>query len=281
MAKKYEDESVYDGNDYDEEESQGCSTLLVVIVSLLFVAVFGGALVGGVLSGDASNGFFFTIIAASIFAVISGIFAGIRYCCHSSKNTDIPEIKEDKGTFISDEEEGEVVKQKPRKRSKAPRIREVDPATGVSDVSVLSPNTYDVNYDVESVMTDSDATGITSFAGRILLNKSRQRKPGFDFTSVIRGEQSRGRADPPEETAVTAKTQTRQLGPRDPSAARVAMNGGIQPIEEEPKDVRPGYTHTPSTQTQVKIIDLDEETTCVSFQLHFVECFLDFAVSRF
>mmetsp|Transcript_435 Transcript_435/g.647 ORF Transcript_435/g.647 Transcript_435/m.647 type:complete len:506 (-) Transcript_435:138-1655(-) len=262
MAQKYDDDSIYDNNGYSDEESKGCSTLLVVIVSLLLVAVFGGALVGGVLSEDASNGFYFTMIAGSSIVVLAGIVIAIRYFCQRKKDAVSLDIKEDKGTFNSDEEEGEFVQKKPRKRSKGPKIRELDPAVGVSEVSVLSPNTYDVNYDVESVMTDSDATGITSFAGRILLNKSRQRKVGFDFTSVIPGEQSRGRADPPEASespAVTAFNQSRQMGPRDPSAARVTMNGGIQPIQEEPQDMRPGAVHTPWTQTQLKVIDVDEE----------------------
>lgn len=283
MAKKHKDESV-DDNGYDDGETQSCSTLLVVIISLIVVAVFGGALVGGVMSGDASNGFFFTIIAASAIGVLCAIVSAIRYCCsQSKKNTeDFPAINKEKGdTFNSDEEEGEVVKQKQklklkqksRKRTKGPQVSLIDPAAvGVSDVSVLSPNTYDVN-DSESVMTDTDATGITSFAGRILLNKSRQRKPGFDFTSVVPGEQSRGRADPPEanvDPAIFAITKSRQMGPRDPSANRVTKKGAIQQIAKEPKDVRSGHIHTPSTQTQLKVIDVDEETTAeVSTQLGF------------
>ena len=46
-------------------DSSRVTTLVIVIVSLLFVAIFAGALVGGVVSGDPTNGFFITIIAAS------------------------------------------------------------------------------------------------------------------------------------------------------------------------------------------------------------------------
>ncbi|CAJ1957152.1 unnamed protein product [Cylindrotheca closterium] len=261
MVKEYDE----DDNGYGDDDSKGSSTLLVVIVSLLFVAVFGGALVGGVLSGDANNGFYFTMIAASSIVVLAGLVFAIRYCCcQRGKDADSLDIKEGKGTFNSDEEEGEFVhKKKPRRQSKkGPKIRVLDPGAGVSDVSVLSPGTY--NYDVESVMTDGDATGITSFAGRILLNKSRQKTVGFDFRSVIPGEQSRGRSDPPEafeSAAVTAYNQARQLGPKDPSAARINMNGGIQPVQEEPTNVRFGAIHTPSTQRQLKVIDVDEEAS--------------------
>lgn len=253
MAQKYDDNSVYDDNGYSDDESKGCNTLVVVIVSLLFVAVIGGALVGGVLSGDASSGFFFTMIAASSIVVLAGILLGIRYLCQRNKEADSLDIKQDKGTFTSNEEEGEFVQKKQRRRYRGPKIRVLDPAVGVSDVSVLSPNTYDVNYDVESVMTDGDATGITSFAGRILLNKSRQRKVGFDFSSVLPGEQSRGRADPPEAFASPA------VGPRDPSATRVTFKGTVQPVQEEPQNTGFGAVHTPLTQTQLKVIDVDED----------------------
>jgi len=241
------DNSIDDDNRRDNEP-QSYNTLLVVIVSLLFVAVFGGALVGGVMEGDASNGFFFTIIAASSIVAIVGAFFALRYCCQGSKKANFLDIKEDKGTFNSDEEEGDFVVRKGGKKFKIPKIKEVDPAVGISDVSVLSPNTYG-DYDVESVMTDGDQTGITSFAGRILLNKSRQRKPGFDFTSVMSGEQLRSRADPPEAfestPTVAFAEQTRQMGPRDPSAARIKMNRG----------------NTPSSKTrrQHKVIDVDDE----------------------
>jgi hypothetical protein len=211
-----------------EEENQSC-TLIVVIMSLLFVAVFGGALVGGVVSGDPSNGFFVTIIAVSIAAIVIAAIASLRCWCKRRRGSD-GYIKDSKGTFSSDEDEKDIKRRKERKSSKnATNIKEVD-AVRSSDVSALSPNTHDVG----SCMTDG-ASGITSFAGRILLNKSRQRRSGFDFSSVVSGQPTRGRADPPDASEEVSSTShgTKQMGPKDPSAARISINGGVETIVEE------------------------------------------------
>lgn len=62
-----------------EDASNGVSA--VITVALLVVAVFGGALVGGVVSGDPSNGFYLTIIVASSVAICIAIVISSRYYC--------------------------------------------------------------------------------------------------------------------------------------------------------------------------------------------------------
>eukprot|EP00533_Pseudo-nitzschia_delicatissima_P004794 CAMPEP_0116110772 /NCGR_PEP_ID=MMETSP0327-20121206/18101_1 /TAXON_ID=44447 /ORGANISM="Pseudo-nitzschia delicatissima, Strain B596" /LENGTH=73 /DNA_ID=CAMNT_0003603981 /DNA_START=75 /DNA_END=292 /DNA_ORIENTATION=+ len=49
-------------------EGSNTASLFIVVLSLLFVAIFGYALIGGVISGDPTNGFFITIIVASTLA---------------------------------------------------------------------------------------------------------------------------------------------------------------------------------------------------------------------
>jgi hypothetical protein len=243
-----------------EEENQSC-TLIVVIMSLLFVAVFGGALVGGVVSGDPSNGFFVTIIAVSSAAIIIAAVASLRCWCKRRRGAD-GYIKDSKGTFSSDDDEKDIKHRKERKSSKnAPNIKEVN-AMRRSDVSALSPNTQDVG----SCMTEGES-GITSFAGRILLNRSRQRRSGFDFSSVVSGQPTRGRADPPDASEEVSSTShgTKEMGPKDPSAARISMNGGIETIEEEDDDDVEVGLNTPSStyarkQKGTARYEVDEES---------------------
>lgn len=223
-----------DNSSIGYDENQNC-TLVVVVISLLFVAVFGGALVGGVLSGDPSNGFFVTIIVASCVVIGIAAIASIRYCLMNRKE-EAEYIKESKGTFNSDNDEENAKKEK--KAAKRPlvstppsrRITEVNAMHDIpGDVSALSPNTYDV----DSVVTDGKS-GITSFAGRIIQNKSRQRKAGFDFSDIVSGQPSRGREDPPEASDVSAASETtKKMGPKDPSASRISLNGNVEPIVEE------------------------------------------------
>lgn len=240
-----------------EEENQNC-TLIVVIVSLLLVAVFGGALVGGVVSGDPSNGFFVTIISVSSVSILIALAVSLRCWCKSRRGSD-GYLKDSKGTFSSDDDEHDMKHKKEMRSGKsAPAIKEVD-AVRRSDVSALSPNTHDV----ESCMTDGES-GITSFAGRILLNKSRQRR-GFDFSSVVSGQPTRGRADPPESAEQQSSTfsETKQLGPKDPSAVRFAIDGGIETIAEEDDVVDVGLNTPSSTyarkQKGSSRYDIDEE----------------------
>jgi hypothetical protein len=225
-----------------EEENQSW-TLIVAITSLLCVAVFGGALVGGVVSGDPSNGFFVTIIAVSSAAIVIAAVAFLRCWCKGRRGAD-GFIKDSKGTFSSDDDEKDIKHRKERKSKNATNIKEID-AVRNSDVSVLSPNTHDVG----SCMTDGES-GITSFAGRILLNKSRQRRSGFDFSSVASGQPTRGRVDPPDASEEVSSTLhgTKQMGPKDPSAARISNNGGIETIEEEDDDDVEVGLNTPSSK---------------------------------
>eukprot|EP00980_Cylindrotheca_fusiformis_P011191 scaffold2563_cov124-Cylindrotheca_fusiformis.AAC.22 len=211
----------------EEDENQNC-TLIVVIVSLLLVAVLAGALVGGVVSGDPSNGFFVTIIASSSVIIIFAAVLSIRGWCKSRRGSD-GYLNEAKGTFSCDEDEDDINRRKEMKSyGRDPSIKEFDAVRG-GDVSVLSPNTHDV----ESCMNDGES-GITSFAGRILLNKSRQRR-GFDFANVVTNQQARGREDPPDASERVPAIVPKKWEPlqRDPSAVRFTVKERISTIEED------------------------------------------------
>ena len=54
-------------------------SLLTVVLSLVFVIIFGCALIGGLVSGDPTNGFFITIIVASALAIAVAVGVAIRY----------------------------------------------------------------------------------------------------------------------------------------------------------------------------------------------------------
>jgi len=76
----------------------------IVVVSLLFVAIFGGALIGGIASGDPNNGFFITsIIVASVLAISVALGVSIRYyLINRAKDDDEYLPKDDiRGTFSS------------------------------------------------------------------------------------------------------------------------------------------------------------------------------------
>ena len=202
--------------------------LTIVIVSFLFVAVFTGALVGGVSTEDPTNGFYMTIIVSSCMAIGAATIFFIRYWW-KNRFSQI-ELKEPK-TYSGDEDdeekgdtnaEGDYPDRLIPNTPPGQLINEVKTGGSVTgEVSAISPCTgLDTGYEVESI---SDESGYTSFVGRIIRNRSRQKKSRFYFSSTA-SMNKRGQ-DPPE--------AEKKVGPQDPAATVIDVDGHIKSIDEE------------------------------------------------
>lgn len=231
---------------HQETEQKGNSTFWVVIVSLLFVAVFAGALVGGVLSGDPSSGFFITIIAASGVAIGVAATVSLRYYCQPSYDDAHPHgINKEyggediRGTFpseddyVEDEEVAYYSRQAPgRHIAHTPvdaRIKEVKaPRMAPGDVSAMSPHSYDVESYAQSEFTRSEYQG-NGYRLRIKPSQEQvERRGPFDFSSVASSRQEPVREDPPEEATGGCVPMCGMIGPpKDPSAAFATADGHL------------------------------------------------------
>lgn len=163
---------------------QGFSaSFVVILISLLFVAIFGGALVGGITTGgNPSDAFFFTIIGASSFAIAVAAFASIRYYITSKKDEEarlraqghLPMKESERldiqGTFTRSEDEEEEhnkrLHQNKRRHSQAPNQRpprpeqpqqQQRPAPVQQEAPVVPPPRFPVRTPVESRIQEIDA----------------------------------------------------------------------------------------------------------------------------
>jgi hypothetical protein len=256
----------------EEDDQSRSTTLFIVILSLLFVAVFGGALVGGVVSGDPTNGFFITIIAASAVAISVALLVSLRYYCKNrSSNTeeDGRFNKDLRATFSNSDEEnlhGEMKYYEGRRgqyhhhHGRTPvqaRIKEIQATSVVGEMSALSPH----SYDVESLSTRRD-----------LIREKNQipRKGLFDFASVASAKQSPSvqqvREDPPEGAgpATYHAAWIVRGHSQDPAAPKVTADGEIVSDEEEEAgiDSEADESHSISSrQSGRSRYDVDEEET--------------------
>jgi hypothetical protein len=204
----------------------------IVVVSLLFVVIFGGALIGGIVSGDPNNGFFVTsIIIASVLAISVALGVSIRYyLINRAKDDDEYLSKDDmRGTFSNSDEgkhqEEDSFNRRPDhghfQTQPQPnhylththvesRIKEIQTKSGFGEMSVLSPQTYDE----ESLTTIG------------------QGRRGFNFSSITaskRESKVNMREDPPEgagSSTFQAAWNTRGHS-QDPSAPKFSTDGEI------------------------------------------------------
>jgi len=220
-----------------EEERSKNSSLLIVIVSLLFAGIFGGALIGGVVSGDPTNSFFITIIVASCLAIAMALGVSIRYYLIKYE-TDEAEFlsKEDIARTFSNSDEGnyqdsgeDIDKLQGESRDNYysaqmhvnSEIKEIQAKSVYGEMSALSPQTYD-----EESLTTTRGQG---------------RQAGlFDFSKNQSG--SKTREDPPEGNGSSAfQTAWNTRGhSQDPSAPKFSTDGKIITDEE-------GETHDQSS----------------------------------
>jgi len=226
------------------------TTFFVIVVSLLFVAVLAGALVGGVLSGDPSSGFFLAVIVASGLAVSLAILASAHYCCKQRsvqrrKQQDVRKGVQDENlhpTFtrtIDEDEEavyydgsGNYFVGKERVEDEVQTINAKSMAPG--DVSAMSPGTYE--YDVQSYaetgtqFTRPEYQGLAYHRSALSSDDDSYNGP-FDFSSgpsstrqtVVR------REDPPEELGGSRSVNKNSSVSRDPEAAVATADGKVIP----------------------------------------------------
>jgi len=218
-------------------ENSNTTSLLIVILSLVFVAIFGCALVGGVISGDPTNGFFITIIVASALAISVAMGVSIRYIyMNRARNSGNDQYlsKENKiGTFSSSDEENqyeeEYLDRPPRNQThdyqfpdRSPveyQIKEIQAKSIIGEMSALSPQSY-------------DGDSLSTFRHNIIKDHYNNGRQGFDFsriTPVELGEKVKARQDPPEGVGLAtlqAAWVTRGSS-QDPSAPKFSTNGEI------------------------------------------------------
>lgn len=245
-----------DERHYVENEKKFSNTFLIILISLLFVAIFGGALVGGVVSGDPSNGFFITIIAASGVAIVVVILASIRYCINlrtaaanepENRMKESPQSANLQPTFTrtADEDEEAGYDYDGREHYIQEEVQTINAQSmAPGDVSAMSPGTYD--YDMESSFGQTASQFTRSeYQGRGRSSDAyeRQRYSGpFDFETVASSQYERHervyREDPPEEFG-GGQSYGYSLSSvsRDPEAAVATADGKF--IKEEDFEASP------------------------------------------
>jgi hypothetical protein len=242
MAPSRMEEGYTDGDNNTSEgetaidENSRTTSLLIVILSLVFVAVFGCALIGGVISGDPTNGFFITIIVASALAISVAIGISIRMYSNRARdeNNDQYLSKENvRGTFSSSDEENqyeeEYVNRPPRNQTheyhfpnRTPlesEIKEIRAKSVLGEMSALSPHSY-------------GGDSLSTFRHHIIGNHNNIGRQGFDFSRITPGEQGENvktRQDPPEGVGLATIQAAWNIrrGSKDPSAPKFSTNGEI------------------------------------------------------
>lgn len=217
-----------------DDENSSTSSLLIVILSLVFVVVFGCALVGGVLSGDPTNGFFITIVVASALAVAVAAGVSIRYIYINRFRDDDSDnqglSKEDvRGTFSNSEEDDEYDEEYanryahnqtredhfPNRNPIATQIKEIQAKSVVGEMSALSPQSY-------------DGDSLSALRHHIIQDQYKLGRQGFDFTSITSNQNNENnrREDPPEGLRVQPNWIARGAS-KDPSARKFSTDGEI------------------------------------------------------
>eukprot|EP00339_Tiarina_fusa_P022296 CAMPEP_0117024186 /NCGR_PEP_ID=MMETSP0472-20121206/17985_1 /TAXON_ID=693140 ORGANISM="Tiarina fusus, Strain LIS" /NCGR_SAMPLE_ID=MMETSP0472 /ASSEMBLY_ACC=CAM_ASM_000603 /LENGTH=674 /DNA_ID=CAMNT_0004730541 /DNA_START=127 /DNA_END=2151 /DNA_ORIENTATION=- len=249
MARTRNTPEIEYGNDASHERPAGKKnlTFLIVIVSLLFVAVFGGALVGGVVSGDPSNAFFFTIIGASAFAIGVACLVSIRfYLTSADDGYEIEDYEKDvRGTFTRSEDEDDdgedgedeedyyddaAYRSRFAKTPVDARIKEVRAKSVAGDVSALSPSTYEADSYASRREYSQDTRDHQHRSDRKHRNDRGAKRGPFDFASVASSRRTPvRRQDPPEEAAPAVyyddDDEPRQQRSMDPEAPRLTASG--------------------------------------------------------
>ncbi len=265
-----------------DSEKRFTSTFLIILVSLLFVAVFGGALVGGVVSGDPSNRFFITIIAASGGAIGVAIIVSLRYVClqrsahkHREYAMKDPETRHVQQTFTrsvdEDEEVGYFDDRGRFYQGQGPveeNIREVKArAMTPGDVSAMSLASYDMESYTQA--TSHFTRGYNGNGYRLRINerpKEEYHDGPFDFSSVTSSKQNFPvREDPPEDGAGCNLYCGMPMS-KDPSAAIATADGNILNEEDSDVDLNSPDAKSLSSRSAMSRYDVPDEELVVQDQ---------------
>ena len=257
-----------DERQYPTNQPTSNATFFIILVSLLFVAIFGGALVGGVVSGEPSSGFFLTVIAASGAATSLVLLASICYCCqqrrlrreaeknakeHRNANiqpTYTRTVDEDEEAAYYDSSAHYLVGREPVEEE-VQTIHARSMAAG--DVSAMSPGTYD--YDVQSYDQTGSQYTCSEYHGygyRSAQYDEESYNGPFDFTSVASSTRESGvrREDPPEEFG-GSQLKSVPVVSRDPEAAVATADGKVIPA-----DATDPPLHSPANASQASRYDV-------------------------
>ncbi len=169
------------------DEGSNTMSLLVVILSLFFVAIFGYALIGGVISGDPTKGFSTTLIVASAVAAAVAILVFARYLYVKQGLSNNNDLK-NKGTFSTNDEENQEEPLEIEDPEFPIEIKAIPAKSVVGEMSALSPGSYGDN-------------SLTTFHQQIIRQQQLNERRGFDFSRITHneeGENTRRREDPPE-----------------------------------------------------------------------------------
>ena len=238
------DESTATGTTITRREGTNKGSLCVVIASLLFVGIFGGSLIGGLVSGDPDNVYFIIIVVFATLAIgIAGtiVFQNVIGPSFSDQQTLEPVGKREdlRKTFTapSEDEHNDIEGEVYRARTRTPGItgKEISAGSVVGEMSALSPYTYDDEGYTRRRGDDPSERGRVTPKKRRSFGDKKRRGP-FDFASIAssrgsrRNRRTRGE-DPPEDDVVVVPSDSRlyQVGSKDPAAPKVSERGNLLP----------------------------------------------------
>lgn len=256
------DESTATGTTNSGREGSNASSLCVVIASLIFVGVFGGSLIGGLITGDPNNVYFIIIVVFATLAIgIAGtiVFQNIIAPSFPERTLEPSGKREDlRKTFTAqsndeqndDHIDGEVY----RRQSGTPGIKEISAGSVVGEMSALSPYTYDEDGYSRRRGDDPSARGGATPTRRRM--NGPKRKGPFDFASIAssrggrRTRRTRGE-DPPEDDVqvLTSDSLLHQAKVKDPAAPKVSAKGNLIREDEGPS----AHTRASTLSRQVNI----------------------------
>jgi len=212
------------------EEGSNMASLLIVILSLVFVVIFGYALIGGVVSGDPTNGFFITVIVTSAFAIVvsAGVFVRHMYTKRAGDvDNDQYLSKDNRGTFSGSDEENqqEGNENDVEDPDEDETLMEIQAKSVFGEMSALSPNSYSED-------------SLSTFHHHIIRNHRKKDRQGFDFSRITPADntqRARPRQDPPEGVSASnfqAAWVTRGNS-QDPSGPKLSSEGEVFDNDDE------------------------------------------------
>lgn len=267
---------------HHDSQKRMSSTFLIILVSLLFLAVFGGALVGGVVSGDPSNKFFITIIVASGVAIGIAAIVSLRYCClqraakrqHETNNAMKTNNNRDvRQTFTQsadeDEEVGYFDSQGHFFQGQGPvqeAIQEVKARKMLpGDISAMSPGSYALE---SCTQASSPAFARGTYKGTGYRIRQPNPRPqadyregsSFDFASIVSTKESYPPREDPPEDGIGSNLYSGTGMARDPSAAKVTADGNILTDEDSDVGLNSPDAKSQSSRSVMSRYDVPEET---------------------
>jgi hypothetical protein len=245
------------------QSRRSTGTLLIVIASLFFVAVFGGSLIGGIVTGDPNNVYFTIIVVFAMLAIcIVGTLAVKTMNYEPSDRTLQDKTTDLRNTFTSrsDEERNEDMLHG-RDRylpERTPVMREIRAGSVAGDMSALSPHSYEGELSSKYRRDDPSDCNTEKHTQNKEKSANRSRRGPFDFSSIAssRSKRKMRRKEDPPEAIPPQNSRLYQSQSRDPAAAKVSHEGDL--IQED--EGITGHSRMTNYSNQVSI-DYDSTKT--------------------